>query len=279
MTVGGSGGGADGSPRTGLPVLAFDHVDASYGPYRALFDVTFEVAAGTVTALLGSNGSGKSTVARVATGLLPATGGAVRVSGEDVTRRAAYRIARLGVAHVPEGRGVFANLTVEENLTLLFRQRAGRRKVAESLARAYEAFPLLRERRKQRGGELSGGQQRLLSLANVLVVPPKLLVADELSLGLAPVVVDQVYLGLREIHRAGTALLVVEQQVDRVLDLAEAAIVLEHGEVAYQGAASGAMEVVDHILAARGERTRLISKSSQWRGQTSLITTDDEPHR
>ena len=161
--------------------------------------------------------------------------GSISVGGRDVTGLPAYKIARAGVAHVPEGRGIFASLSVEENLVLTFRQRAGRQSVAGSLARAYEAFPVLGERRKQRGGTLSGGQQRLLSLAKVLVVPPKLLVADELSLGLAPVVVDAVYEGLREINRAGTALLVVEQQVDRVLSLAQEAVVLEHGAVAFDG--------------------------------------------
>ena len=130
----------------------------------------------------------------------------------------AYKIARLGMAHVVEGRGVFSSLTVEENLTLAFRQRAGRQLLASNLERAYTAFPILGERRRQMAGTLSGGQQRLLSLAKVLVVPPKVLVADELSLGLAPVVVDTVYDGLdaRSIG-TGTALIVVEQQVSRVL--------------------------------------------------------------
>ena len=121
------------------------------------------------------------------------------------------------MAHVVEGRGVFSSLTVEENLVLAFRQRAGRKLLAENLERAYSAFAILGERRKQMAGTLSGGQQRLLSLAKVLVVPPQILVADELSLGLAPVVVDTVYEGLAEINRNGTALVVVEQQVHRVL--------------------------------------------------------------
>jgi len=240
------------------PALEVDHVDAAYGPYRALFDVSFSVPAGGVVALLGSNGAGKSTVARVVTGLLASAKGTIRINGTDVTGQAAYRIARAGVAHVPEGRGIFANLTVEENLTLVFRQRAGRTMVARSLAAAYEAFPVLGERRKQRGGTLSGGQQRLLSLAKVLVVPPRLLVADELSLGLAPVVVDAVYDGLRRINSAGTALLVVEQQVDRALGLASDAVVLEHGSVAFAGSSDEALAAVEKVLAARGERTIMI---------------------
>jgi branched-chain amino acid transport system ATP-binding protein len=240
------------------PALQVTHVSAAYGPYRALFDVSFTVPAGGIVALLGSNGAGKSTVARVITGLVPCTAGTLQVDGREVTGQPAYKIARAGMAHVPEGRGIFSSLTVEENLTLAFHQRAGRRAVSTSLARAYEAFPVLGERRKQRGGTLSGGQQRLLSLAKVLVVPPRVLVADELSLGLAPVVVDAVYEGLREINRAGTALLVVEQQVDRALDLAQRAIVLEHGAVAFSGPAEEGFEAMEKVLAARGEQTVLL---------------------
>jgi branched-chain amino acid transport system ATP-binding protein len=236
------------------PALELDHVSAAYGPYRALFDVTFAVPAGGVVALLGSNGAGKSTVARVVSGLLPSTSGTIRMDGRDVTGSPAYRIARAGMAHVPEGRGIFANLTVEENLALAFRQRGGRRSVASSIERAYAEFPVLGERRRQRGGTLSGGQQRLLSLAKILVAPPALLVADELSLGLAPVVVDAVYEGLRSISDAGTAILVVEQQIDRALDLASGAVVLEHGTVAFDGPADRAAAEVERVLAARGEQ-------------------------
>ncbi|HLN16166.1 MAG TPA: ABC transporter ATP-binding protein [Acidimicrobiales bacterium] len=242
--------------------LQLERVSASYGPYRALFDVSFVIPPGAVVALLGSNGAGKSTVARVVTGLLPATGGRVMIGGRDVTNQHAYKIARGGVAHVVEGRGVFANLTVEENLTLAFHQRAGRQHVAESLERAYAAFPVLGERRRQRGGTLSGGQQRILSLAKVLVVAPKLLVADELSLGLAPVVIDAVYEGLRNIHAGGCALLVVEQQVDRVLELADHAVVLEHGTVAFDGPPDQAVAAVERVLAARGDVAILAPEGS-----------------
>jgi branched-chain amino acid transport system ATP-binding protein len=233
--------------------LEVDHVSASYGPYRALFDVTFSVQSRGVTALIGSNGAGKSTVSRVVTGLVPSTSGTLRLDGRDITGLPAYKIARAGTAHVPEGRGIFASLTVEENLRLVFRQRGGRKCVAESLTRAYDAFPVLGQRRGQHGGTLSGGEQRMLSLAKVLVLPPQLLVADEISLGLAPVVIDAVYDGLREINRAGTALLVVEQQVDRVLELATTAVVLEHGSVAYSGQAAGALAAVEEVMAKRGD--------------------------
>jgi branched-chain amino acid transport system ATP-binding protein len=238
---------------TDTDVLSVRNVSAAYGPYRALFDVSFRVPAGGIVALVGSNGAGKSTVARTVTGLVQASVGQVLFSGQDVTNLAAYKIARLGMAHVVEGRGVFSTLNVEENLTLAFRQRAGRTKLKENLERAYTAFPILGERRRQSGGTLSGGQQRLLSLAKVLVVPPKVLVADELSLGLAPVIVDQVYEGLREINRNGTALVVVEQQVNRVLQLANWAVVLNHGSVAYEGDPAGAGAAVETLMARREE--------------------------
>jgi branched-chain amino acid transport system ATP-binding protein len=251
MVRGNGGGGGE------HPALEIEHISAAYGPYRALFDVSFTIPAGSVTALLGSNGSGKSTVARVVSGLVPSTEGSITLCGTDLTGQPAYKIARAGMAHVPEGRAIFGNLTVEENLILAFRQRAGRQRVPESLERAYQAFPVLGERRKQAGGTLSGGQQRLLSLAKVLVVPPRVLVADELSLGLAPVVIEAVYNGLREINRAGTALLVVEQQVDRALDLATEAVILEHGGVAFAGPASQALAAMEGVLAGRGTRPQL----------------------
>lgn len=252
-TLAGVTGGATPSGAS-VPALEVEGVSASYGPYRALFDISFAVPEAGVTALIGSNGAGKSTVARVVSGLLAATQGAIRLGGQVVTGFPAYRFARAGAAHVPEGRGVFASLTVEENLRLAFRQRGDRRSVPGALERAYEAFPVLSSRRKQAGGTLSGGEQRILSLAKVLVVPPRLLIADEISLGLAPVMIDAVYDGLHRINSSGTALLIVEQQVDRVLDIAGSAVVLEHGSVAYSGPTAGAMTAVESILASRGER-------------------------
>jgi branched-chain amino acid transport system ATP-binding protein len=232
-------------------VLTLDKVCAGYGPYRALFDVSFRVPAGSIVALVGSNGAGKSTVARTVSGLVTATSGRVLMSGTDITHLSAFRIARMGMAHVVEGRGVFSSLTVEENLTLAFRQRAGRKALASNLEKAYAAFPILGERRRQMGGTLSGGQQRLLSLAKVLVVPPKVLVADELSLGLAPVVIDSVYEGLSEINRNGTALVVVEQQVNRALELASWAVVLDRGSVAYEGEPAGAGKAMEAHMERR----------------------------
>ncbi len=230
------------------PMLVLDGVSASYGPYRALFDVSFSVPAGGITALLGSNGAGKSTVARVITGLVRATTGSVGFDGGDITRVAPHRIARMGVAHVPEGHAVFDKLTVDEQLTLSFRTSVPRKQVNDALDRAYEAFPGLASRRRQTGGTLSGGQQRMLSLARVLAVPPKLLIGDELSLGLAPVIVESVYDGLRRIRELGCTLLIVEQQLNHVLELADAAVLLSKGTVAWQGPASQAGTVSEELF-------------------------------
>lgn len=239
------------APTPRPPLLEFDRVSASYSNYRALFDVSFEVPERAIVALLGSNGAGKSTVARVATGLLPTTAGRIRFDGRDVNGLPAHRIAQRGVAHVPEGRGVFASLTVEENLTLAFRQKVGRRGVAAACERAYAAFPALTACRRQLGGTLSGGQQRMLSLARVLASPPRLLIVDELSLGLAPVVVDAVYEGLVAVRDSGCAVLVVEQQVHRALAIADHAVLLAHGAVTWSGPAAEALAAVEDHLSSR----------------------------
>jgi len=239
----------------GSPLLEFEAVNASYSTYRALFEVSFHVPERGIVALLGSNGAGKSTVARVATGLVPATAGVIRFNGRDITGLAAHKIAHAGVAHVPEGRGIFSSLTVEENLTLAFRQKVGRGGVAEACERAFTAFPALVPCRRQMGGTLSGGQQRMLSLARVLAVTPRLLIVDELSLGLAPVVIDAVYEGLLAVRDSGCALLVVEQQVDRALAIADTAVLLAHGAVAWSGPATGAAAAMEELLSHRALAT------------------------
>ncbi|HXQ43547.1 MAG TPA: ABC transporter ATP-binding protein [Acidimicrobiales bacterium] len=233
------------------PLLEFVGVNVSYSTYRALFDVSFTVPKRGIVALLGSNGAGKSTVARVASGLVPVTSGTIRFDDKDITGVTAHKIAHEGLAHVPEGRGVFASLTVDENLTLAFRQKVGRRGVQDACERAFTAFPALIACRRQLGGTLSGGQQRMLSLARVLAVPPRLLIVDELSLGLAPVVIDSVYDGLLAVRESGCAILVVEQQVDRALAIAETAVLLAHGSVAWTGPATEAASAMDKLLSHR----------------------------
>jgi branched-chain amino acid transport system ATP-binding protein len=222
------------------PVLQLDDVHAAYGAFRSLFGVSLEVQRGEAVALVGANGVGKTTVARVASGLVVPTAGRVRVDGVDRTGHAAHRFARAGVAHAPEGRSVFTTLTVEENLTLSIRQVRGRRGVADGLGSAYELFPRLAERRHQAAGSLLGGEQRMLSMARVLVDAPKVLIADELSLGLAPLVVTEVYAALRRLAAAGTALLVIEQHVAHALDLCDRVVLMDHGAVAWTGPAQDA---------------------------------------
>ncbi len=239
---------------SGQALLQVQQVSAAYGTYRALFDVSFEVAPGSVVALVGANGAGKSTVTRVVSGLLPPTSGRIRFAGRDVTGRPPHAIARDGLCLVPEGRAVFGTLSVEENLTVALRQRVGGRRLAAAVRRAFEAVPSLADRRRQQVGTLSGGQQRLLSLAAALAEPPRLLVVDELSLGLAPQAVDDVYHGLAAIRDQGTALLVVEQQVDRALALAEQAVVLTRGSVGWAGPAGEAPAALERMLAGRFPR-------------------------
>jgi branched-chain amino acid transport system ATP-binding protein len=230
------------------PVLELRSVSAAYGPFRALFDVSLTVDRGESVALVGSNGAGKTTVARVASGLVVPSAGAVIVDGVDMTSARTYAFARAGVAHAPEGRSVFASLTVEENLSLSFRRVHGRRGLRKSLDLAYEMFPVLGRRRGQTAGTLSGGEQRMLSLARVLVDLPKVLIADELSLGLAPIIVDELYESLRRLRGEGTSLLIVEQQVVQALRLCDRVAVLDHGSVSWTGDSTDATGVVAEVL-------------------------------
>jgi branched-chain amino acid transport system ATP-binding protein len=226
------------------PVLELRGVDASYGAFRSLFGVDLTVEPGQAVAVVGPNGAGKTTVARVASGLVEPEAGAVLVDGVDLVGRPAHRFARAGVAHAPEGRSVFATLTVEENLTLSIRRQRGPKGVKAGLEEAYDLFPPLGERRQQAAGTLSGGEQRMLSMARVLVDTPKVLIADELSLGLAPIIVEQTYASLARLRDAGTALVVIEQHVAHALDLCEQVVVMDHGTVAWSGPTADAMEQV-----------------------------------
>ena len=233
---------------TSVPLLELRAVEAGYGPFRAIFGVSFAVAPGRVLALLGSNGAGKTTLARVCSGLIVPSRGSVFFDGADVTGLAPYKYACLGIVHAPEGRSVFASLTVEENLELTFRRSRGRAGVRSALDEAYRLFPRLGERRTQLAGTLSGGEQRMLSLARVLVEKPRLLIADELSLGLAPIIIDEVYRTLETIRSSGTTLLIVEQHVHHALSIADHAVVLSKGEVGYSGPVSELGDIQARML-------------------------------
>lgn len=246
--VGSATGRTPSSATPSRPLLELSDVDVAYGPYRALFGVSFSVAERSAVALVGANGAGKSTVARVISGLVHPSGGRIVFDGRDITGWPVWRIARLGIAHAPEGRSVFASLTVEENLALDFRCSVGTRGLAGALRRAYETYPRLGQRRDQLAGTLSGGEQRMLALARVLAVPKRLLIVDELSMGLAPVAVDEVFEALRRVLESGTALLIVEQHVERALELARRGVVLSEGRVTYEGRVDDVRDIASPML-------------------------------
>ncbi len=237
-------------PASPSTLLALDAVDAGYGPFKALFGVSFAVEKGRVLTLLGSNGAGKTTIARVCSGLVCPTAGTIAFDGTDMTGKAAYEYARAGITHAPEGRSVFASLTVQENLELALLRSRGKYGVAAAIDEAYGLFPRLGERRAQLAGTLSGGEQRMLSMSRVLVDKPRLLIADELSLGLAPIIVDEVYVTLARIRDAGTTLLIVEQHVGHALGIADDVIVLVKGEVSFSGPVAELGDLSERLLAA-----------------------------
>jgi branched-chain amino acid transport system ATP-binding protein len=221
-------------------VLAVEGLEVRYGEARAVFGVDLEVGAGKVLAVLGPNGAGKTSLAAAITGRVPPAAGTVRIAGEDVTGRPASQISRLGVAYVPEERAIFPHLSVIENLRVLLRYAVPKSDRAAALDRALDLFPVLGERRRQQAGTLSGGEQQMLSLARVLAAPPRLLVADEMSLGLAPRLVDLVFDSLRRARAEGVTVLLIEQYVQRALDFADDAVILRRGRVAWRGPAAAA---------------------------------------
>jgi branched-chain amino acid transport system ATP-binding protein len=216
-------------------VLELTDVHAGYGLFSALFGVSLRIGRGEAVAVVGHNGMGKTTIARVASGLVIPTAGQVHIGGRDLTGREAHDFQMAGVAHAPEGRSVFATLTVDENLALPFRKRFGRAGVSGGLERAYTLFPRLGDRRGQLAGSLSGGEQRMLTLSRAMVLEPALLIADELSLGLAPIITDEVYRVLGEILATGTSLLIIEQHTQHALALAHRAVIIDRGTVAFSG--------------------------------------------
>jgi branched-chain amino acid transport system ATP-binding protein len=224
-------------------MLELRGIRAGYGEHVVLRDVSLTVQPGSVVAVLGPNGAGKTTLLRVASGLLRPAAGAVLLDGEDVTRARAHARARRGLCHIPEGRGIYPTLTVRENLVLHSRQ--GEEAVA--VDRAIAAFPVLGEKLRQPGGQLSGGQQQMLSLVRAYLTSPRLVLVDEASMGLAPVVVDQIFEFLAEIAVSGTALLLVEQYVSRALALASHVYLLNKGGVVFSGRPQ---DIADDLFAA-----------------------------
>ena len=216
-------------------MLEIVDLQAGYGDIQALFGVSLTVRAGTIMAILGPNGAGKSTVLRTISGLVRPTVGDVRFEGVSIKEMAPYDIAELGIAHVPEGRRVFANLSVEENLIVGSYSRRARAQRSKLLAEAYELFPRLKERRQQLAGSLSGGEQQMLVIGRALMLSPRFLMMDEPSLGLAPIIVEMVFERIRTISQRGITMLLVEQNAAACLSTALEGCVLEHGQVVCSG--------------------------------------------
>jgi branched-chain amino acid transport system ATP-binding protein len=216
-----------------MNALVAEGLNTYYGKSHILHGVALTVAEGRITTLLGRNGAGKTTTLRSLTGLTPLRSGSVTIFGQDTTRLAPFRIASLGVGYVPEGRRIFPNLTVEENLRVPL-ERPGR----WTAARVYELFPRLERRRQNRGRQLSGGEQEMLAIGRALVLNPRLLILDEPSQGLAPLIVRDVFRIIAGMREEGMSVLLVEQNVRLSLDIADDAYVLENGQVVYAGAAA-----------------------------------------
>jgi branched-chain amino acid transport system ATP-binding protein len=227
--------------------LVLKNVSASYGRVVALRDVSLTVARGSMVAVVGSNGAGKTTLLRVAAGLLKSTAGTIYVGSTLTVGLAAHQVARSGLCLVPEGRGIFRDLSVQENLTL---QAGGRKHAADAVERVARVFPVLAERLAQKAGTLSGGEQQMLALGRALLSPSPIVLADELSLGLSPLMVEQVFRALEVIRSEGRAVLVVEQFVHRVLQSADYVVVLRDGATAFSGVTAGVngSDLVRHYI-------------------------------
>jgi branched-chain amino acid transport system ATP-binding protein len=235
-------------------MLQVENLYAGYGASHVLAGTSLKVKKGLLVALIGPNGAGKTTTLRAISGIIRPTAGRVVIDGQEVQGRAAARIARMGVAHAPEGRRVFGPLSVEDNLLLgafghlpLFFGFRGRAK--KDLDRVYELFPRLRERRQQSAGTLSGGEQQMLAIGRALMANPKVMLLDEPSMGLAPVIVDEVFATIRQLKEVGITLLLVEQSARRALEVADYAYVMERGGIVVEGSPAE-LQRDERVLAA-----------------------------
>jgi branched-chain amino acid transport system ATP-binding protein len=236
------GAGAGAGAGAGEALLAVREVTAFYGDVQALWGLGFEVRDGEVVALLGSNGAGKTTLLRVISGLLRARSGSVFFRGEDVTNLAPDAIVERGIAHVPEGRQLFPDMTVEENLLIGSHIRRSRARRAANLERFYGMFPVLRERRRQLAGTLSGGEQQMLAISRALMSEPRLLLLDEPSLGLSPLITEQTLAIVKSIAGPSLTVVIVEQKVMEGLEISDRGYVIESGRLVTQGSARDLME-------------------------------------
>ena len=214
-------------------MLTVENIDVFYGGIHALQGISFEVHEGEIVALIGANGAGKSTTLKTVSGMMHPRNGKITFLGEDITRTDSYKLTPKGLAHVPEGRRVFLQMTVMENLEM--GAYIHKKLPQDALDNVFERFPRLLERKNQVAGTLSGGEQQMLAMGRALMSRPKLMMLDEPSMGLAPILVEQIFDIIRELHAAGTTILLVEQNAEMALDIADRAYVLESGVIALSG--------------------------------------------
>ena len=218
-----------------MAMLEVNGLQVYYGVIQALKDVSFEVNQGEVIALIGANGAGKTTTLHTVTGLLPAKHGSIIFEGVDITKMPAHKIVEMGIAHVPEGRRVFADLSVYENLIMGAYTRKDKKEIADNLEMVYQRFPRLKERKTQKAGTLSGGEQQMLAMGRALMSNPKMIVMDEPSMGLSPIFVNEIFDIIEKVSASGTTVLLVEQNAKKALSIANRAYVLETGKVVLSG--------------------------------------------
>ena len=218
-----------------MAMLEVKELQVYYGVIQALKDVSFEVNQGEVIALIGANGAGKTTTLHTVTGLLPAKHGSIVFEGVDITKMPAHKIVEMGIAHVPEGRRVFAQLSVYENLIMGAYTRKDKKEIADNLEMVYNRFPRLKERKTQRAGTLSGGEQQMLAMGRALMSNPKMIVMDEPSMGLSPIFVNEIFDIIEKVSASGTTVLLVEQNAKKALSIADRAYVLETGKIVLSG--------------------------------------------
>lgn len=222
-------------------MLEVNQVCASYGDLQVLFDVSLQVEKGECVALLGSNGAGKTTMLSILSGLVPVTSGSITFQGENLLKRKARERADLGIAHIPQGRGIFGTLTVMENLLMGGYCKRVKSRRLENIEKVLDMFPKLRQRQKQIAGSLSGGEQQMLAIARALVMEPTLLMLDEPSLGLAPIVVEEMFEIIKNVREMGMSVLLIEQNLMAALSVAQRGYVIETGHVVLQGSAEELM--------------------------------------
>ena len=218
-----------------MAMLKVTDLEVCYGVIRAIKGISFEVNKGEVVALIGANGAGKTTILHTITGLISAEAGKIEYEGKDITKMPGHKIVSLGMAHVPEGRRVFSELTVLENLKLGAYTRKDKEEIAQTLEKVYKRFPRLEERKTQLAGTLSGGEQQMLAMGRALMSHPDIILMDEPSMGLSPIYVNEIFDIIREISESGTTVLLVEQNAKKALAIADRAYVLETGTIALEG--------------------------------------------